>query len=121
MDKLDKPLLGKRDKPDPAPEEEPEKSHYHFKEGLRFVHPYSHSFTCHAKRRWIGQLLIDIYSDEFKAFSADYYAKAIEAKECSGEITVNGKQVGLNYRIKDGDYILHKTTREETPVYEALP
>ena len=55
-----KPILGKRDKPE---EENTKKCElYTFTDGLRFVKPYTHDFTCFAKRRWIGSLLIDIYS-----------------------------------------------------------
>ena len=38
-----------------------------------------------------------------------------------GKITVNGKDIDRNHRIKDGDHIVHKTTREETPVYPTIP
>ena len=50
---------------------------YYFKSGLRFVESYNHVFSCHAKRRWIGQKLLTIYSQEFKAFSEEYYRKAM--------------------------------------------
>ena len=50
---------------------------YTFQEGLRFVKPYSHSFTTYAKRRWFGHQIGKIYTKEFKAFSAQYYLSAI--------------------------------------------
>ena len=83
---------------------------------------YNHVFTCHAKRRWIGQKLVDIYSHEFKAFSQDYYEKAItnwntNDPNFNGKITVNKKNVEIDYCIKDGDFIMHQTVREETPIY----
>ena len=62
-------------------------------------------------------MLFDIFSTEFKAFSSNYYSDAIK----SGMITVNGKKVGLDYRLKDSDRIVHKTTRQETPVLSDLP
>jgi 23S rRNA-/tRNA-specific pseudouridylate synthase len=36
--------------------------------------------------------------------------------EGKGKITVNKEKVDIDYCIKDGDYILHETIREETPV-----
>jgi tRNA pseudouridine synthase 9 len=90
---------------------------YEVRSGLRFVKPYEHEFTSFTKRRWIGQMLFDIFSTEFKAFSSNYYSDAIK----SGMITVNGKKVGLDYRLKDSDRIVHKTTRQETPVLSDLP
>ena len=85
---------------------------YYFKDGLRFVQQYDHAFSCHAKRRWIGQKLLQIYSQEFKAFSSDYYAKAMtnwkdKDADFKGKITVNKKNVDLDYQIKDGDFIIH--------------
>mmetsp|Transcript_15591 Transcript_15591/g.10960 ORF Transcript_15591/g.10960 Transcript_15591/m.10960 type:complete len:157 (-) Transcript_15591:606-1076(-) len=49
---------------------------------------------------------------EFKAYSEDYYHGAIT----DGRITVNNKKVGIDYRVRDGDKIVHKTKRCETPV-----
>ena len=119
-----KTLLGKRKQPE-AETDERDSEIYSFKEGLRFVKPYKHEFTCHVKRRWIGHLLIDIYSKEFKAFSEKYYKDAIEqwkeGVECKGKITVNGKNVDSKYVLRDGDYIVHQTTREETPVCDIVP
>ena len=68
-------VLGKRQKPDDDVAET--NSIYYFRNGLRFVTQYSHEFSCHAKRRWIGQNLLKIYSQEFKAFSESYYRDAI--------------------------------------------
>jgi tRNA pseudouridine synthase 9 len=107
-------MLGKRKKEEVDSPSSAE-SLYYFKNGLRFVKEYSHSFSCHAKRRWIGQKLIKIYSEEFKAFSETYYANSMN-HEGKGKITVNKEKVDIDYCIKDGDYILHETIREETPV-----
>lgn len=38
-----------------------------------------------------------------------------------GRVTVNRKDVDLEYQIKDGDYIMHHTVREETPIYDVKP
>ena len=34
---------------------------------------------------------------------------------------MNNKNIDVDYVIKDGDHILHKTVREETPVYPEVP
>lgn len=78
---------------------------------------YKHDFKTFAKRRWIGVKLIDVFTTEFKAFSADYYHNAIEV----GKITVNDKSVPIEYRIREGDKIIHSTVREETPVLSDIP
>ena len=102
-----------------------DKIEYKSKDGLRFVLPYCHSFGTHAKRRWFGQKIGDVYASEFKAFSAEYYLSAIqywksdEHKACGGEITVNGANIDADYLLRDGDYILHKTLRQEAPVIDA--
>ena len=91
---------------------------YEIKHGLRFVKAYSHEFTTFTKRRWIGQSLLDVFCKEFKAFSQDYYQKAIT----EGRITCNGKKVSPTaYKLKEGDKIKHSTVREETPIVAELP
>lgn len=94
-----------------------DESCYEIRDGLRFVKPYEHEFVAFVKRRWVGQTLIDVFSKEFKAFSKSYYTGAIG----SSRITLNGKKVDLNYKLKDGDKIVHKTVREETPILCDLP
>jgi len=81
---------------------------YEVRDGLRFVKPYEHKFETYSKRRWIGVSLIEVFSSEFKAFSVKYYREAIT----KGKILVNGKIVCPdNYRLKDGDKIVHTTLR----------
>ena len=43
---------------------------YEVHDGLRFVKPYPYEFKTFAKRRWIDLKLIDVFKEEFKAFSA---------------------------------------------------
>lgn len=70
------------------------------------------------KQRWIGERLIDVFASEFKAYSRSYYEKALR----EGNITINGKVgVAEDYRMRDGDRIVHKTLRRETPVFSELP
>ena len=103
--------LGKRSR-------SPSESIYEIKNGLRIVKPYDHVFNANTKRRWIGQTLISVFSSEFKAFSTDYYRKAI----IEGRIKVNKKIVCPDkFTLKDGDKIEHRTRREETPIVSELP
>ena len=97
--------------------EEKRQSPYEIRDGLRFVKPYKYEFKTFAKRRWIDKKLLDIFKVEFKAFSPTYYAEAIT----NGKVTVNGKKVSIEYKIKEGDKIIHETVREETPVIATLP
>ena len=60
----------------------------------------------------MGLILLKLYATEFKAYSESYYNDAIT----DGKITVNNNKVDINYRVKDGDKIIHKTKRHETPV-----
>lgn len=35
---------------------------------IRVIHPYPYTFSTHAKKRWIGRTLLDIYGDEFGSY-----------------------------------------------------
>lgn len=41
--------------------------------GLRHVKPYYFTFTTHAKGRWVGSKVIDVFSTEFQAETPEYY------------------------------------------------
>ena len=122
------PILGKRTHKEVEKDREDQKaaelvapdaveSQYTLRGGLRFVKPYRHEFKTFAKRRWIDKKLLEVFQVEFKAFSKEYYNKAI----IDGMITINGKAVGIDYNIKEGDKIVHETVRHETPVIDDLP
>ena len=96
----------------PLPEKPKPEAIWEVRNGLRFVIPYDHEFKAFAKRRWVGQPLIEVFCAEFKAFKASYYGEAI----ANGNITVNLNKVDKMYKIKEGDQIIHKTHREETPI-----
>lgn len=102
---------GKRNKKE-AKEPEEMLADYVFEDMLRLVSPYEHSFTTHAKKRWWGRKLLEVFSAEFQANTREYYLKAIE----EGRIAVNDKKVGTDYEIKNGDKIVHSVVRRETPV-----
>lgn len=123
VEKLTSSVLGKRERSrslsQTSDKSEPNEESCYIIDGLfRFVKPYNHEFTTFAKRRWVGQSLLEVFSREFKAFSTNYYTEAIQ----NGKIRVNGKQVCPNsYKLKEGDKIVHVTTREETPILADLP
>jgi RluA family pseudouridine synthase len=94
-----------------------ESSYYYFDysvEGvkLRFVKPYDYEYKTWCKMRWRDKPLYDVFSTEFKAYSADYYRDALE----TGKITISGKKVPIDYIIRNGECIIHKTIRQEPPV-----
>lgn len=67
----------------------------------------------YTKGRWLNKPIIDVFEAEYKAFTKEYYINAIE----SGNITVNGKKVAIDYVLKNNDLILHEAVRKELPVY----
>ena len=80
---------------------------------FRFLKPYEYSFTCRAKGRWFGKLLVDAYAEEFKSLDKSI----IEERINNGKITVNNEGVDLNYIVKQHDIITQKVVRTESPVY----
>lgn len=46
---------------------------YLFDSGRRWVKPYYFDFVAHAKQRWWGKNLLDVYQKEFVAYSQEYY------------------------------------------------
>ncbi|OQR81911.1 RNA pseudouridylate synthase [Thraustotheca clavata] len=85
---------------------------YEILDGYRYVKPYVYKFQTHAKQRWFGRTLLDIFLSEFGAFSPDYYKMAIQ----SGRITLNGEMTCIDTVVKNGDCITHMTHRHEPPV-----
>ncbi|CAH3020816.1 unnamed protein product, partial [Porites evermanni] len=82
------------------------------KNGLRHVHPYYFTFTTYCKGRWVGRTLMDVFKEEFRSETEEYYEKAIKA----GKITVNGGVAFQDTMLKDNDIICNKVHRHEPPV-----
>lgn len=74
--------------------------------------PYLFTFTAHAKKRWLGRTVLDIYENEFGAYSKSYCEAAIE----QGRILVSEKRVQARYQVKDGDILSHSIHRHEPSV-----
>ncbi|KAK2730466.1 drap deaminase [Colletotrichum kahawae] len=85
---------------------------YFFEGGFRRVAPYHFTYRTNAKQRWRGRKLIDIYEDEFRDRTVEYYRWAME----TGRIVVNGKAVGPDHLVKNGDVVNHTIHRHEPPV-----
>ncbi len=85
---------------------------YIFEDGLRRVAPYHYTYNTWCKERWRGRELLDVFRNEFRNRSLEYYRAAM----VSGEVSVNGKTVGPDHILKNGDLISHTTHRHEPPV-----
>ncbi|XP_019855401.1 PREDICTED: RNA pseudouridylate synthase domain-containing protein 2-like [Amphimedon queenslandica] len=85
---------------------------YYFRNGLRHVIPYYFKFSTHAKGRWVGRKVYDVFSEEFQSEKPEYYERAINL----GKVTVNGKVATMETVIKDNDVVTHLVHRHEPPV-----
>ena len=91
----------------------PIESSYVFDGAYRCVRNYNFAYRTYTKGRWLNRAIIEVFTEEYKAFTKEYYKNAIE----TGKITVNKKKVALDYILKNNDLILHDTERKELPVY----
>ncbi|KAJ1729360.1 DRAP deaminase [Coemansia biformis] len=85
---------------------------YYEEDGLQRVHPYFHKYASHAKGRWVGRTLFDVFSREFRDRSTEYYEAAIG----KGLIEINGKRVSKDSVVQNNDLITHHIHRHEPPV-----
>lgn len=85
---------------------------YLFEDGLRRVEPYHFTYNTWCKERWRGRKLIDIFDSEFRDRPQEYYRRSME----TGGIFVNGKCVGPDYPLRNGDLVSHTLHRHEPPV-----
>ncbi|KAG5913168.1 hypothetical protein E4U42_001395 [Claviceps africana] len=85
---------------------------YYFEDGLRRVRPYHWTYNTYCKERWRGRTLIDIFESEFRDRPAAYYRRTME----KGDIFVNGRRVGPDYVLRNGNLISHTMHRHEPPV-----
>ncbi|CAM9950708.1 unnamed protein product [Discosporangium mesarthrocarpum] len=86
--------------------------YYHDAGGLRRVKPYIYEFKTHAKARWLGKSIIDVFGKEFCVNSKSHYQSAIRA----GHITVNGEKTEAEYKLRSGDLVCNRLHRHEPPV-----
>ena len=74
---------------------------------IRHVKPYFQDFRTFAKGRWIGREILEIFCREFGAHPPSYWINALR----NGQVRINNKIVPDNYRIRNGDAVLHRTHR----------
>ncbi|KAK4410750.1 RNA pseudouridine synthase 7 [Sesamum angolense] len=60
-----------------TPANPPQRQDYIFRDGIRYVRPYYFEFISHAKNRWAGKTIVDLFADEFKGRPRDYYVLSI--------------------------------------------
>ncbi|KAM0259105.1 hypothetical protein ACHAQJ_003476 [Trichoderma viride] len=85
---------------------------YLFEDDLRRVLPYHFTYNTYCKERWRGRSLIDIFESEFRDRPVEYYRNSM----VRGDIYVNGRAVGPEYIVRNGDMISHTLHRHEPPV-----
>nr|XP_043636562.1 RNA pseudouridine synthase 7-like [Erigeron canadensis] len=95
-----------------TPANTPESHDYIFRNGIRYVKPYNFEYIAHAKSRWAGKTIVDLFADEFKGRKRDYYDSAVK----SGHIQVDGKTVPVSYIVQTSQKISHFLHRHEPPV-----
>jgi RNA pseudouridylate synthase len=79
---------------------------------VRVIEPYPYTFTSHAKSRWIGRTILDVYTSEFGSYPASYYETAIQ----QGRILVSDQVVDASYCIRPHDVLCHVVHRHEPAV-----
>ncbi|KAI8139765.1 pseudouridine synthase [Fennellomyces sp. T-0311] len=80
--------------------------------GIRKVEPYHYDRVAHAKARWMGRSLLDVFEKEYRSRNIHYYRRAIE----NGWITVNGKKATVDTIVRANDSIIHRSHFHEAPV-----
>ena len=84
---------------------------------LRLLDPYLYTFTSHAKARWVGRSLLDVYATEFGSYPESYYRAAID----QGRILVSDRKVTPSYCIQRSDVLCHVVHRHEPAVAVSSP
>ncbi|KAM0550799.1 hypothetical protein ACHAPJ_008662 [Fusarium lateritium] len=111
----DPPTVSDPDEPLITPVGDPWPRPYHFEgDGLRRVRPYHFTYNTHCKERWRNRPLLEIYDSEFRDRPLEYYRQSM----IKGTIFVNGRRVGPDYILRNGDLISHTLHRHEPPVTE---
>ncbi|XP_057767531.1 RNA pseudouridine synthase 7 isoform X3 [Salvia miltiorrhiza] len=95
-----------------TPANPPHRQDYIFRDGVRYVRPYYFEFISHAKNRWAGKTIVDLFTDEFKGRPRDYYVSAVK----TGRIQVDGQKVPISYVVQPSQKISHFLHRHEPPV-----
>ncbi|GJM85092.1 hypothetical protein PR202_ga01513 [Eleusine coracana subsp. coracana] len=70
------------------------------------------SFGLQVKNRWAGKTIVDLFTDEFKGRSREYYVCAVKR----GRLQVDEQSVHTDYIVKSSQKISHFVHRHEPPV-----
>ena len=81
--------------------------------GQRHVVPYVHTFTSHAKGRWVGRSVFEVLAAEFPGRCTEARL-AIDSAE--GRLRLNGAPVAPTDVFADGDALEHDVERTEPSV-----
>ncbi|CAM1501170.1 Fc.00g103320.m01.CDS01 [Cosmosporella sp. VM-42] len=108
----DPPQVSDPNEPLITPVGDPWPRPYYIEDGLRRVAPYHFTYNTYCKERWRNRPLLEIYDAEFRDRPVEYYRESME----KGNIYVNGKRVGPDYIVRNGDLISHTLHRHEPPV-----
>lgn len=79
---------------------------------VRVIEPYPYTFTSHAKSRWIGRTILNVYATEFGSYPESYYETAIR----QGRILVSDELVDPSYCIRGNDVLCHRVHRHEPAI-----
>ncbi|MBA0582490.1 hypothetical protein Gorai_024634, partial [Gossypium raimondii] len=63
-------------------------------------------------KRWEGKTIVDLFAQEFRGRSRDYYVSAVKC----GRIQVDGENIPVSYVVKRCQKISHFLHRHEPPV-----
>ncbi|CAD6198777.1 unnamed protein product [Caenorhabditis auriculariae] len=107
------PIAKRRKHGKDSEEEFPMNVPFKIVDGVRHLSPYWAVYRSHAKGRWIGRKMVDVFSQEFLSTNKNYAKVACKL----GRIFVNGVQtVDCDYVMTSRDYIEHYAHRHEHPV-----
>lgn len=79
---------------------------------LRKIVPYYFTYKTFCKLRWRDRKLLDVFTNEFRDRSKDYYKEAIE----NGSVYLDDQPATIDSVIRNGQLITHKLHRHEPPV-----
>ncbi|KAG0474971.1 hypothetical protein HPP92_014657 [Vanilla planifolia] len=95
-----------------TPANPPEVKDYIFVKGKRYVMPYYFEFIAHVKNRWEGKTIVDLFAEEFRGRTYEYYVRAVK----NGRIKVDDQMVPVSYILQSSQKISHFVHRHEPPV-----
>ena len=86
----------------------------YYENGFRKIYPYFFTHTAFCRGRWVGKSLLDMFEEEFRRYSREYYETQIK----NGRILVNYKPAVADQVLKNNDIISNTIHRHESPVLD---